>query len=84
MTTVISEMAQSLVSAIASLGQGIATGIGSTLQALFIETTGTGENAVSHLSTTGSIIVAFGAIALGLGIARLCVGFIFGLGKGRL
>lgn len=77
MTAVVTEMVQLLISAISSVGQGVASGIGDTLTALFVQTT----EGTQHLSTTGGIIVAFGAIALALGICRLCVMFIFSLGS---
>lgn len=76
MTAILTEIIELLVGGI----QGIATGLGSGLQALatniFIETTGDTQS----LSVFGGIVVVFAGVSLAVGLGRWMVNFITSLG----
>lgn len=70
---VLQEIVSLLVSGIGEFGSGLANGIGSYMNDLFISPSG-------GLSTTGGIIVIFAAISLTCGITALVWNFITTLG----
>lgn len=70
---IMSEIVSILTSGITDFGSGLAAGINSYVQALFIGSSG-------GLSTTGVIVVVFGAIALVTGITALVWNWISTLG----
>lgn len=70
---IMSEIVSILTSGITQFGSGLAGGINGYVQALFIGSSG-------GLSTTGVVIVVFGAIALVTGITALVWNWISTLG----
>lgn len=70
---IMSEIVSILTSGITNFGSGLAGGINGYVKALFISSTG-------GLSTTGVVIVVFGAIALVTGITALVWNWISTLG----
>lgn len=70
---IMSEIVSILTSGIVDFGSGLASGINGYVQALFIGSSG-------GLSTTGVIIVVFGAIALVTGITALVWNWLSTLG----
>jgi len=77
MQAVLTEIVQLLTAGIS----GIASGIGSGLQALvtniFLDTTQSGTT----LSTFGGVIVIFGAVALAIGLSRFIVNWLTSWGN---
>ena len=78
MLTVLQEFVQLLVGGIVELGNGIAQGVSSMAQALFLETT---EGAVTGLSIFGGIIAIFAGLALAVGITTRVFTWITSLGN---
>lgn len=66
MEAILSEIVTLLVSGISSFGTGLAGGIGSFIQSLFIDSTGD----TMKLAITGGVITVFAAIALTTGITE--------------
>lgn len=64
MSAVVTEFVGILVSGITALGSGIATGIKSFAEALFLDTTGQ----TTALSTFAGILAVFASLALAIGI----------------
>lgn len=79
MTTVLGDIVEILMSALAEVGEGIATALTSTMKAFFIETTGE----VQALSTAGGIIIVFVALSLALSLSYLAINYIFSMGNNR-
>ena len=69
-----------LVGGITQMAQGIGGGLSSLAQAIFLQTTGTGESATTSLSTFGILIVVFAGISLAVGLSRWVVNFVASLG----
>ena len=79
MSTVLSEFVTILVGAIESLGTGIATGVSSMAEALFLKVNAT-THAVEGLSVFGGIIAIFAGLALAVGITTKVYMWIVSLG----
>lgn len=79
MSTVLSEFVTILVGAIESLGTGIATGVSSMAEALFLKTNAS-THAVEGLSVFGGIIAIFAGLALAVGITTKVYMWIVSLG----
>ena len=77
MTGVLQEIITLLTSGLSSMATGIGSGFQAFMGAIFLDTTG----ASPVLSVTGGLIVVFAAIALSIGLGRLCANYLFGLGK---
>lgn len=69
-----------LVGGITQVAQGIGSGLSTLAQSIFLQTTGTGESAVTTLSTFGVLIVVFAGISLAIGLSRWVVNFVASLG----
>lgn len=78
------EIMQAIVEILVGGISGVATGIGeglSTLaQSIFLQTTGSGAEATTNLSTFGVLIVVFAGISLAVGLCRWVVNFVSSLG----
>lgn len=78
------EIMQAIVEILVGGISGVATGIGeglSTLaQSIFLQTTGSGAEATTSLSTFGVLIVVFAGISLAVGLCRWVVNFVSSLG----
>jgi len=77
MTAVLQEIITLLTSGLSQMATGIGAGFQSFMSAIFLDTSGT----TTVLSVTGGLIVVFAAIALSIGLGRLCANYLFGLGK---
>lgn len=77
MTAVLTELIALLVAGISTLGTGIATGVNTFVDALFL----THTEGVLGLSTFGGVIGIFGGVALAVGLTTLIFHFIKSLGK---
>jgi len=75
-TALVSAIIQILVSGIVGVAEGIGTGISTLAQDIFFVTV----EGVTTLSTMGTLIVAFAAISLALGLCRWVLNFLTSLG----
>jgi len=78
MAAALQEFVQILVGGISNLGTGIAQGVSSMAQELFLETT---EGAVTGLSVFGGIVAIFAGLALAVGITSKVYTWITSLGN---
>lgn len=69
-----------LVGGISQVAQGIGQGLSTLAQSVFLQTTGTGSDATTTLSTFGVLIVVFAGISLAIGLSRWVVNFVASLG----
>lgn len=78
------EIMQAVVEILVGGISGVATGIGEGLSTLatsiFLQTSGTGTEATTSLSTFGVLIVVFAGISLAVGLCRWVVNFVTSLG----
>lgn len=75
--TILTEIIGILVGGLTGMATGIGEGLNAFVTDIFI--TGTGES--QSLSVFGTIIVVFSGIALAIGIGRLVLNYLTGLGK---
>ena len=80
MANALSQFVDILVGGIVDLAEGIATGVSTMAQALFLEVDAT-THAVSGLSTFGGIVAIFAGLALAVGITTRVYLWITSLGK---
>ena len=69
-----------LVGGITEMAKGIAGGLSTLAQSIFLQTTGEGASATTSLSTFGILIVVFAGISLAVGLSRWVVNFVASLG----
>lgn len=79
-TQIMQSIIEILVGGITQVAQGIGSGLSTLAQSVFLQTTGSGESAVTSLSTFGVLIVVFAGISLALGLSRWVVNFVASLG----
>ena len=80
MANALSQFVDILVGGIVDLAEGIATGVSTMAQNLFLEVDAT-THAVSGLSTFGGIVAIFAGLALAVGITTRVYLWITSLGK---
>jgi len=81
MSTVLNEIITLLTSGITQMSTGIGTGIGNLVTDIFLKV---GENGtVEGLSVFGGVIVVFAGISLAIGLSKLVVHWVSGLGGGK-
>lgn len=78
MLEVLQEFVSILVGGITQLATGIASGVSTMAQELFLETT---EGAVSGLSVFGGIVAIFAGLALAVGITTRVFTWVTSLGN---
>ena len=78
MSAVLQEIIQLITSGISQMATGIGTGIGNLVTEVFLKT-GT-DGSVTGLSTFGGVIVIFAGISLAIGLSKLVVHWVSGLG----
>lgn len=69
-----------LVGGISGVATGIGQGLSTLAQSVFLQTTGSGESAVTSLSVFGVLVVVFAGISLAIGLSRWVVNFVASLG----
>lgn len=69
-----------LVGGISGVATGIGQGLSTLAQSVFLQTTGSGEGAITSLSTFGVLVVVFAGISLAIGLSRWVVNFVASLG----
>lgn len=74
---IVTQIIQILVSGLVEMATGIGGGLNSLAQSIFL--TQTGEKVA--LSQFGQLIIAFGAVALAVGLSRFVVNWLTSFGK---
>lgn len=69
-----------LVGGISGVATGIGEGLSTLATSIFLQTSGTGAEATTSLSTFGVLIVVFAGISLAVGLCRWVVNFVSSLG----
>lgn len=77
----VTQIIQILVAGLQGMATGIGGGLNSLAQSIFLEQKGTGEAATWGLSQFGQLIIAFGAVALAVGLSRFVVNWLTSFGK---
>lgn len=83
-TAIVTEIISILVSGISGIAQGIGEGLSTLATSIFLQTTGSGEEASTTLSVFGILVVCFAGISLAIGLCRLIVRWISTLGGSRV
>ena len=78
MSAVLNEIITTLTSGISQMATGIGTGIGNLVTEIFLKVDESG--AVTGLSTFGGVIVIFAGIGFAVGLSKLVVHWVSGLG----
>ena len=77
MPTVINEIITTLTSGIEGVATGIGSGLGQLVENIFLKMNG---SEVVGLSTFGGVVVIFAGVGLAIGLSKLVVHWITGLG----
>ena len=80
MSEVLNEIITLLTDGIGSIATGIGAGLGNLVQEIFLKVNESGE--VVGLSTFGGVIVIFAGVSLAIGLSKLVVNWVSGLGGG--
>lgn len=80
---IVQEILDILFDGLTEAATNIPTALGSAITNFMLTTTGTGSDAVTHLSSAGQIIVAFAGVSLALSLVYLGVNFVFSWGHNR-
>lgn len=80
-TNLVQAIIEILVSALKPFATGIGEGLSALAQSIFLQTTGTGQDAVTTLSVFGTLIIVFAAISLAIGLSRWVLNFVSSLGN---
>lgn len=70
-----------LVSGLTQMASGIGDGLNELAKSIFLEQSGEGATATWGLSMFGQLIVAFGAVALAIGLSRFVVNWLTSFGN---
>ena len=81
MSAILTEIIELLTSGITQMATGIGGGLTELVQSIFLETSGTGETAVTKLSTFGGVIIIFAGVSLAIGLSRWVVNWVTSLGN---
>lgn len=80
MTNLLTQIIELLVGGISGVATGIGGGLSTLATSIFLQTTGSGDTAVTSLSVFGSLIIIFAGISLAIGLSRWVVNFVTSLG----
>lgn len=78
MTEVLNEIITLITSGITGIATGIGDGLRALVTEIFLKTSETGD--VQGLSIFGGVVIVFAGISLAIGLSRLVVKWITGLG----
>lgn len=78
---IVTQIIQILVSGLTEMASGIGSGLNNLAQSIFLVQKGTGEAATWALSQFGQLIIAFGAVALAVGLSRFVVNWLTSFGR---
>ena len=82
MPAVLTEIINLLTTGITDIATGIGTGLGNLVESIFLKV-GT-DGTVEGLSTFGGVVVIFAGVSLAIGLSKLVVHWISGLGGGAM
>lgn len=77
---ILGDIIEILFGGITQTASAIGTGLSELASSVFLTTTGTGSEAVTTLSTFGTLIVVFAGISLAIGLSKFVVGWLTSLG----
>lgn len=80
MSEVLNQIIELLTDGIGSIASGIGAGLGNLVTEIFLKVSETGE--VQGLSTFGGVVIIFAGVSLAIGLSKLVVNWITGLGGG--
>ena len=80
MSEVLNEIITLLTDGIGSIATGIGAGLGNLVTEIFLKV-GT-DGTIEGLSTFGGVIVIFAGVSLAIGLSKLVVNWVSGLGGG--
>lgn len=78
---IVTQIIQMLVSGLTEMATGIGGGLNSLAQSIFLKQNGSGEQGTWVLSQFGELIIAFGAVALAVGLSRFVVNWLTSFGR---
>lgn len=78
---IVTQIIEILVSGLTEMASGIGSGLNNLAQSIFLVQKGTGETATWALSQFGQLIIAFGAVALAVGLSRFVVNWLTSFGR---
>lgn len=78
---IVTQIIQILVSGLSEMAAGIGSGLNDLAQSIFLVQKGTGETTTLALSQFGQLIIAFGAVALAVGLSRFVVNWLTSFGR---
>ena len=78
MENVLSDIVKLLTSGISDVATGIGTGLGNLVKSIFLEVSEAGD--VTGLSVFGGVVIIFAGVGLAIGLSKLVVHWITGLG----
>lgn len=78
---IVVQMVQILVAGLTEMSTGIGGGLNDLVQSVFLVSSGTGEAVTWKLSTFGQVILAFGGIALAIGLSKFIVNWVTSWGN---
>lgn len=79
--SIVVQIIEILVSGLTQMASGMGSGLNKLAESIFLVQSGTGETATTSLSTFGQLIVAFGAVALAIGLSRFVVNWLTSFGN---
>lgn len=82
MTEVLNEIITLLTGGISGMASGIGSGLGNLVESIFLKVGSDG--AVEGLSVFGGVIVIFAGVGLAVGLSKLVVHWVSGLGGGGM
>ena len=80
MKEVLAEIIDLLTSGISGIATGIGDGLGNLVESIFLKV-GT-DGSVEGLSAFGGVIIVFAGVSLAIGLSKLVVNWVSGLGGG--
>jgi len=81
MSAVLTEIITLITGGLSNMATGIGAGIGNLVTEIFLTVNESGE--VTGLSTFGGVIVVFAGISLAIGLSKLVVHWVSGLGGSK-
>lgn len=81
--TIVGEILETLLSGLTTAATQIPSALGQAIVGFMTTTTGEGSSAVTHLSSAGQIVIAFGAVSLALSLVYLGINFVLSWGRNR-
>ena len=80
MADVLNDIVELLTSGISGIATGIGDGLGNLVESIFLKVGDDGS--VTGLSAFGGVIIVFAGVSLAIGLSKLVVNWVSGLGGG--